>query len=85
MIETVTMTGKFGLVLKESDVDYGMYTDVGNKVIDVLVKTAKRNNFTLDQSYRMLEDISEVPGLEEATDTEVREIFFSVLGYYDVA
>lgn len=64
--------------------DYGMYTDQGNQVIDALVNTAKINKLTMDQAYRMLEKISEIPGFEEATDTEVREIFFSILGYYEV-
>lgn len=65
--------------------DFGMYTDKGNQMIGVLVKTAKQNDFTLDQAYRMLVDISEIAGFEEALDTVVRECFFDALGYYDVA
>jgi len=63
--------------------DYGMYTDQGNQVIDVLVNTAKANNLTFDQAYNLLINVSEIAGFEEATDTVVRENFFTCLGYYN--
>ena len=65
--------------------DYGMYTDQGNQMIDVLVNTAKAKNLTFDQAYNLLVSASGIPGFEEATDTVVRECFFTALGYYDVA
>jgi hypothetical protein len=65
--------------------DYGMFTDQGNLMIHVLVNTAKAKNLTLDQAYNLLISASEIPGFEEATDTVVRENFFTCLGYYDVA
>lgn len=66
---------------------YGMYTDSGDRIIANLVDRAREQNMTWPQVYRELERLSDMPGTEESTDTEVREAVFCRLGFHkqDVA
>jgi hypothetical protein len=75
------------LKVKESRMDYQMYTDKGNRIIENLVDRARAENMTWPEVYRELARLSSMPGLGEATDTAVRECVFYSLGFHkqDVA
>lgn len=53
--------------------NYGMFSDYGNRVIDGVVIAAKQLNWTPAEIREILDDISTVRGLHEAGDTAVRE------------
>ena len=54
-------------------INYGMFTDYGNRVIDGVVIAAKQLNWTTAEVRDIMDDISTVRGLHEAGDTAVRE------------
>jgi len=53
--------------------NYGMFTDYGNRVVDGVVIAAKQLNWTPAKVREIMDDISTVRGLHEAGDTAVRE------------
>ena len=53
--------------------NYGMFTENGNRVIDGIVIFAKEYNYSWECISDVLTSISKVAGFEEATDTAVRE------------
>ncbi len=53
--------------------NYGMFSDYGNRVIDGVVIAAKQLNWTPAEVCEIMDDISTVRGLHEAGDTAVRE------------
>ena len=61
--------------------DYGMFSEYGNSVIESLVSCARVEKLTWSEVYRELTLISSKSDLGEATDTEVREIVFCALGF----
>lgn len=63
------------------DMDYGMFTDIGNALIHGIVAGAKYKNLTWPHVYTMLETVSQIEGFGEATDTEVRECVYSALEF----
>ena len=61
---------------------YGMFTDAGNLVVHSIVKVAKQNNLSFPIVNKMLGELSELEGFEEATDTAVREyVYEAIFGY----
>jgi hypothetical protein len=68
--------------LKMSDKPYfGMFTDVGNQEIAVIVEHAKTARLTWPETYQLLCKLSQVPSLGEATDTMVREMVYDACGF----
>jgi hypothetical protein len=61
--------------------DYSMFTELGNAAVHAIVVAARANNLTWAQTYRALCKLSEQKEFGEATDTEVREIVYSRLGF----
>ena len=61
--------------------DYRMFSAKGNRVIESLVARASVERLTCSEVYRELVLISSQPDLGEATDTEVRDTVFHVLGF----
>ena len=59
--------------------NYGMFTENGNRVIDGIVIVAKKYNYTWECVDEILTKISKVEGFEEATDTAVREYVYEAL------
>lgn len=59
--------------------DYGMFSDRGNRVIDGVVISAKELGWTFAEVLDVLNDISKVTGFEEATDTMVKESVYEAL------
>jgi len=59
--------------------NYGMYTDEGNRVVDGIVIAAKELGWSFGDVYRILSVISRAEGLSEATDTAVREYVYEAL------
>ncbi len=53
--------------------NYGMFTDEGNRVVDGIVIAAKELGWSFGDVYRILSVISRADGFSEATDTSVRE------------
>ena len=53
--------------------EYGMFTEYGNRVVDGVVITAKQLGWTAAEVREIMDDISTVRGLHEAGDTAVRE------------
>ena len=62
---------------------YGMFSDKGNMMIANLVDRARTENMTWPQVYAELVRLGDLPGTEEATDTDVREIVFGKLGFHN--
>lgn len=60
---------------------FGMFTDIGNEEVAVIVEHAKSNNLNWPQTYRLLEQLAKVPGYGEVLDTMVREIVYDALGF----
>lgn len=60
-------------------INYGMFTDEGNRVIDGIVIFAKEYNYSWKCVLDVLAKISEVEGYEEAMDTVVRESVYESL------
>ena len=63
----------------ENVMNYGMYTDEGNRVVDGIVIAAKELGWSFGDVYRILSVISRAEGLSEATDTAVREYVYEAL------
>jgi len=59
--------------------NYGMFTDEGNRVVDGIVIAAKELGWSFGDVYRILSVISRAEGLSEATDTAVREYVYKAL------
>ena len=53
--------------------EYGMFTEYGNRVVDGVVIAAKQLGWTAAEVREIMDDISTVRGLHEAGDTAVRE------------
>lgn len=64
--------------------DYGMFTDLGNTMVNCIVQKAKRDGLNQNQVYKMLGDLADLSydRFGEATDTSVREAVFSACGFY---
>lgn len=58
---------------------YGMFTDLGNQVVDGIVIIAKELNWSWQEVNDVLYNISNVEGFGEATDTAVREYVYEAL------
>lgn len=56
--------------------NYGMFTEYGNRVVDGVVIAAKQIGWTAAEVVDILDDISTVRGLHEAGDTAVREAVY---------
>jgi hypothetical protein len=63
----------------ETVMNYGMFTDEGNRVVDGIVIAAKELDWSFGDVYRILNVISRAEGLSEATDTAVREYVYKAL------
>lgn len=63
----------------ETVMNYGMFTDEGNRVVDGIVIAAKELGWSFGDVYRILSVISRAEGLSEATDTAVREYVYKAL------
>ena len=63
----------------ENVMNYGMFTDEGNRVVDGIVIAAKELGWSFGDVYRILSVISRAEGLSEATDTAVREYVYEAL------
>ena len=61
---------------------YGMFTDKGNALVANLVDRARTEGWDWKRTYQELVALERVPGAEEATDTEVREIVYCKLGFH---
>lgn len=61
--------------------DYAMYTELGNAAVHAVVVSARANQLTWAQTYHALCALSEQDEFGEATDTAVREVVYSVLGF----
>lgn len=59
--------------------EYGMFTEYGDRVIDGVVIAAKALGWTAAEVREIMDDISTVRGLHEAGDTAVREAVSSAL------
>ena len=61
----------------------GMYTELGNSKVSAIVTRVRglelANDAAWKYAYRELDALSETPGTEEATDTEVREALWEEL------
>jgi hypothetical protein len=60
---------------------FGMFSDVGNKEVAVIVEHARTNKLNWPQTYKLLEQLAKVPGYGEVLDTMVREIVYDALGF----
>lgn len=58
---------------------YAMFTEAGNFAVDMIVSFATKNNLSWDETYSMLEKLSQQKGCEEATDTAVREYVYEAV------
>lgn len=59
--------------------NYGMFTDYVNQVVGGVVIAAKELGWSVGEVIEILEDISTVRGLHEASDTAVRESVYSAI------
>ena len=59
--------------------NYGMFTENGNRVIDGVVIAAKQLNWSPEEVIDILKDISTVRGLHEAYDTAVVEYVYEAI------
>ena len=59
--------------------DYGMFTDAGNAVVDSIVEMSRKHQLSWHTVHDMLEAISLEEAYEEATDTAVREAVYETL------
>lgn len=62
---------------------YAMYTDFGNDAVDAIVRSAKVLKMDWPQVYAELVSLAErfPEDFGEATDTAVREVVYSKLGF----
>jgi uncharacterized protein YlaN (UPF0358 family) len=63
--------------------DYGMFTEHGNNAIRLLIQNAQVNKLRWVDVYAQLQELRKCEGYEEAMDTVVREIVYSVLAFKD--
>ena len=56
--------------------DFGMFTERGNRVVHGITVAALELGWTWPEVYDILCDIATIQGLEEATDTMVRELVY---------
>jgi hypothetical protein len=65
------------------DLDYGMFTDFGNDAVAAIVRHARVLKLDWPQVYAELESLAArfPKDFGEATDTEVRERVYDVLGF----
>jgi hypothetical protein len=61
--------------------EYGMFTEQGDYEIYRIVDLAKRARLTWHQVSGLLQQLSDDPAFEEATDTVVRERVWEELKY----
>jgi hypothetical protein len=59
--------------------NYGMYTDAGNSVVDSIVEMARKHQLSWHTVHDMLEAISLDEVYEEARDTAVMEAVYETL------
>jgi hypothetical protein len=61
--------------------DYGMFSDLGNTMVNCIVQKAKRDGLNQKQVFQMLGDLADLSydRFGEATDTVVREAVFSAI------
>lgn len=59
--------------------EYGMFTEYGNRVIDGVVIAAKELGWNLAEVIDVLDDIASNDRFAEARDTEVRELVYQAL------
>jgi hypothetical protein len=59
--------------------NYGMFSDYGNRVVDGVVIGAKQLGWTPLEVRDILDDISTARGLHEAGDTAVREYVYNAI------
>ena len=59
--------------------DYDMFTHTGNAAVHGIVVAAIANDMAWDQLEAALFRLARTPGLEEATDTAVREAVYTKL------
>jgi hypothetical protein len=64
---------------------YGMFSDLGNTMVNCIVQKAKRDNLNPKQVFKMLGDLADLSydRFGEATDTVVREAVFTACGFYE--
>ena len=60
---------------------FGMFTDIGNEEVAVIVEHAKSNSLNWPQTYKLLGQLAKVPGYGEVMDTAVREMVYDALGF----
>jgi hypothetical protein len=63
----------------ENVMNYGMFTDYGNQVVGGVVIAAKELGWSPVEVRDIMDDISTVRGLHEASDTAVRESVYSAI------
>ena len=71
------------ILFKEASMEYGMYTEQANKLVDRVVREARVQGWDWPKTERHLTLLAKAhPRLaSEANDTAVREIVFSVLNF----
>jgi len=80
MVKGATIVSK--MVKKEMKmIDYGMFSEAGEKAIAGIVKFAQDHYLDWAGVEGMLEQLSQKPGFEEATDTVVRENVYITMGF----
>ena len=60
---------------------FGMFSDEGNKRVEVIVNFARDKHMTWEGVYGMLQQLAKKEQFAEATDTMVREIVYDTLGF----
>jgi hypothetical protein len=60
---------------------FGMFSDEGNKRVEVIVNFARDKHMTWEGVYGMLQQLARKEQFAEATDTMVREIVYDALGF----
>ena len=69
------------LDMTQTSPDYAMYTDIGNAAVHAVVKMARKNELTWEQTLQALRTLAEQKPFGEAMDTMVREYVFDALGF----
>ena len=62
--------------------DYGMFTEAGNELVEALVEFAKTFQLSDTAVLSMMNAIAKDECFAEITDTEVRECIGCALGWY---
>ncbi len=60
--------------------NFGMFSDAGNDAVADIVEAAVYHRHAWAWAYNQLKILALQPNCSEATDTEVREIVYHVLG-----